>query len=126
MPYTTVTVTSASTTPSSPVALSWRSGRPTTLSVIATSISSATFSIQCTLDDLQIVGGSSAAMWFGLSSGISTTFPSTAVAATVFNASNAYPDGINYTLLGPVAAARLTQVTSLNGGPVSLRVMQGE
>jgi hypothetical protein len=129
MPYQTVLATTASTggPVNPPAVLSWRSGLPTSISVQCTSLSSGTFSIQATLDDLQLVGGSSNAMWFGLSSGVSTTFPSTAIAATVFNASNVYPDSVFYTLLGPVAAVRLTVTgTSVVGAPWTMKVMQGE
>lgn len=122
MPYTTVSLTSQSTTTSTPVALSWMSGKPTTVSVIATSLSSGAFTIQYTLDDLQRVSSGSVA-WQNASSGFGTTFPSTAVVGTIFVASNAYPDGVTYSFLGPLAAVRLGSTAPT---PLTMRVLQGE
>lgn len=123
MPYTTVSLTSQSTTTSTPIALSWMSGRPTTVSVIATSLSTGAFTIQYTLDDIQRVSSGSV-VWQSASSGIGPTFPSNAlVAGTVFNASNAYPDGVTYTFLGPIGALRLGSTTPT---PLTMKVMQGE
>lgn len=122
MPYTTVALTSQSTTTSTPVALSWMSGRPTTVSVIATSLSTGSFTIQYTLDDIQRVSSGSVA-WQICSSGFGATFPSTSLAGTIFVASNAYPDGVSYTFLGPIGAVRIGSSTPTS---LTMRVMQGE
>jgi hypothetical protein len=102
------------------LALNWGGGLPTTLSVIVstTATSSATFQIQATVDDLQLIGGTSLAFWQGLSS-----VPGQA--ATTFNASTFGPDGVIYSLLSPVAAVRLS-VSALSSGPIALQTCQGE
>jgi hypothetical protein len=127
MPYQTVTLTSASTNTSAPVALNRIGGKPTSVSVIATSQSSGAFTIQFTLDDLQQVSSGSVA-WQGASSGIGQTFPSTANTGTIFVASNAYPDGVFYTFLGPIAGLRLfsSATNNVNNGPITMGVVQGE
>lgn len=125
MPYATVTLTSASTNTSTAVNLNWSSGRPTIVTVYGTSISSGAFTIQYTLDDIQ---RSSSPVWFGASSGIGAGFPSTSLTGTVFVASNAYPDGVSYTFLGPIAAVRLTSTATnnVNSGPITMKVIQAE
>ena len=126
MPYQTVTLTSASTNTSTPVALSWRSGMPTMISVVGTSISSGAFTLQYTLSDL-VTTLSSLVAWQGFSSGIGTTFPSTSFTGTIFGASNAYPDGMSFTFTGPIAGVRMTSTATnnVNSGPITMRVVQG-
>jgi len=117
-----VTTFSSSGVPgfSNPLALSWRVGTPTTLSVIVSTTTTqvGTFTIQATVDDLQLVGGTSNAFWQGLSSAPGQP-------ATVFNASTFVQDGVLYPLLSPVAAVRLS-VTALSSGPIALQTCQGE
>lgn len=122
MAYATVSLTSQSTTTSTPVNLNWMGGKATIVSVISTSLAVGAFTIQYTLDDLQKVSSGSVA-WQIASSGIGTTFPSTSLAGTVFVASHAYPDGLSYTFLGPIAAVRLGSSTPTQ---LSMRVIQGE
>lgn len=125
MPNTTVTLTSASTNTSTVVALNWMGGKPTIATVYGTSISSGAFTIQYTLDDVM---RSSSPTWFGVSSGIGLTAPSTATAGSIFSASNAYPDGVSVTLVAPICALRLksTATNNVNSGPLTMKVVQGE
>lgn len=120
MPSQTVTLTSASTNTSAAVALSWMSGGPTSVSVMGTSISSGAFTLQYTMMDLT-TNPSSVVVWSGLSSAIGQI-------GTVFVASNAYPDGVFTTITSPVAAVRMTSTATnnVNGGPLTMRVLQGE
>jgi hypothetical protein len=121
MPNQTITMSSANVPGlSAPAVLNWRGGKPTTLSVVisTTATSSATFQIQATVDDLQIVGGTSLAFWQGLSSAPGQP-------ATTFNASTFGPDGVLYSVLSPIAAVRLS-VTALSSGPIALQTNQGE
>lgn len=122
MAYWTVSLTSQSTTTSAPVNLNWIGGKPTTVSVIATSLSTGAFTIQYTLDDLQRTTAASVA-WQVAAASFGATFPSTATAGTVFVASNAYPDGVTYTFLGPIAGLRLGSSTPTQ---LTMRVLQGE
>ena len=122
MPFASVALTSQSTTTSAAVNLNWIGGKPTTVSVLATSISTGAFTIQYTLDDIQRTTAASVA-WQIASSGIGTTFPSTAVVGTIFVASNAYPDGVTYVFSGPIGAVRLGSSVPT---PLTMRVIQGE
>lgn len=124
MAYATVTLTSASTNTSAAVNLDWIGGKPTIVTVYGTSVSSGAFTIQYTLDDLL---RSSSPTWFNASSGIGAGFPSTSLTGTVFVASNAYPDGVGYTFLGPIAGVRLasTATNNVNSGPITMKVIQG-
>jgi hypothetical protein len=128
MAYATVTLTSASTNTSTPVALNWIGGKPTIASVLVTSVSSGAFSLQYTLSDLQRTSSANV-VWQGCSSGLGTTFPSnTLIVGSIFNCSNAYPDGMAFTFLAPIAGLRLssTATNNVNNGTISLRVIQGE
>jgi hypothetical protein len=120
MPYATVTLTSASTNTSPVANLNWIGGKPTTATVLATSVSSGAFTLQYTLDDLQRVPSTLVA-WFGVSSAIGQI-------GTIFSASGAYPDGVTYTFPGPIAGLRLfsSAANNVNNGPISLMVLQGE
>ena len=120
MPYSTTTLTSASTNTSVPVALSWLGGKATTASVVGTSQSSGAFVIQYSMDDVLRVPSSLAA-WFGYSSAIGSP-------GTVFVASAIYPDGVLASFATPIAALRLfsSATNNVNNGPITLRVIQGE
>jgi hypothetical protein len=71
---------------------------------------------------------SSLVAWFGASSGISATFPTTANTGTIFQASNAYPDGVFFSFPSPIAALRLfsSATNNVNNGPITMRVLQAE
>jgi hypothetical protein len=122
MPYATVTISTGSTTTSSPIALDWRRAKPVGISVTASSSFACDLTIQYTLDDLLLIGGSSAAKWVITSS-------ATGQPGQHWLSSAAYPDGIAYTFTGPIAAVRLgsTAQTAMGvGNTLTMRVMQGE
>ena len=118
MPFATVTLTSASTTTSTPVALNWIGGKPSSVLVTApTSTSSCVFNIQYTLDDLQRTSSASV-LWSGVSSAIGQP-------AQTFSSTTSYPDGVFVQFLYPIAAVRLLS-TSISSGPLTMKVLQGE
>lgn len=118
MPFATVTLTSASTTSSTPVALNWIGGKPISVWVTSpTSTSSSVFNLQYTMDDLQRTSSGSV-LWAGVSSAIGQP-------ATTFNTTGAYPDGVFFQFLSPVAAVRLFS-TAVSSGPLTMKVIQGE
>jgi hypothetical protein len=86
--------------------------------------SSIAFNIQYTMDDLQRVGGSSNALWQNLSSAYSDTGITQGTGAT-FGSSSIVNDGLIVSILSPLAAVRLNS-TSMSGGPLQLKVIQGE
>jgi len=123
MPFQTVTLSSANVPGQSGVAaLSWRAGRTTTATVYVstTGTSSGAFSIQYTMDDVQLIGGSSLAIW---SSVTVSSVPGSA--GTTFNSSTISTDGLYWQFLTPIAALRLSS-TALSSGPLTMKVIQGE
>lgn len=118
MPFTTVTLTSASTTSSTPVALNWIGGKPISVWVTSpTSTSTSIFNLQYTMDDIQRTSSGSV-LWAGVSS-------AQGQAATTFNASAGGTDGAFFQFLSPVAAVRLFS-TAISSGPLTMKVIQGE
>ncbi len=119
MPYATVTLSSVGT--SIPTNLDWRGGKPATV-VITTTGSSATFTVEYTLDDLQIVGGTSRATWFGVSS---YPFPYgvDGANAVTFGASLGY---VYIPFPTPVAAVRINCSSNSASAPLTLKLMQGD
>lgn len=130
MPYFTTTFTTAnSTTPGASTAanLNWRGGKPTSIALSFGGSSSVTndVRIEYTLDDLQLVGGSSLASWRTLSSGISNN----STTAYHFASTTWFDTGFLAQFLTPIAALRMNSTTleSTGGlGTISLRVLQGE
>lgn len=125
--FTTTLTTAASSNPGASTVcnLNWLGGKPTTIVVYSTNTgSSIAFNIQYTLDDVTRVLGSSNALWQNLSSGYIDTGISQGTGAT-FGSSSIVNDGLIVSLLSPVAAIRLNS-TSMNGGPLQLKVIQGE
>ncbi|SRR6266478_539488 len=121
MPYQTVTLSSANIPGQSGVAImSWRAGRPATVAVYGSTGQTSTFNIQYTLDDLQLIGGSSLAQWASIS--VSSVAGAT---GTVFTSSTMTPDGVFIQFLTPIAAVRLNS-TALSSGPLIMKVIQGE
>ncbi len=119
MPYQTVTLSSANVPGQSGVAaLSWRSGQPTTVAIYGSTGQTSTFNLQYTMDDVQLIGGSSLAQWASVSSAVGT-------AGTVFTSSTITPDGLFWQFLTPIAALRLSS-TALSSGPLIMKVIQGE
>jgi hypothetical protein len=122
MPYATVSISTGSTTTSTPVALNWRQSKPVGISVTASSSFACDLQIFYTMDDLQLIGGSSLAKWVAVSSAVGQP-------GTHFLSSSAYPDGVQYTFTNPIAAVRLgsTAQTAMGvGNTLTMRVMQGE
>jgi hypothetical protein len=114
-------VTLASTTTSAPVALNWRGGKAATVYVGSSGAgSSAAFTIEVTPTYLQLIGGTSLATWFGVSS---NPYALGTAGATTFGASLGY---VYVPLPTPVGAVRMN--CSSNSGSVTLTmyVMQGE
>lgn len=125
MPNQTITLTSASTNTSDIAALNWMGGKPTICTVYAASVSSGTVTLQYTLDDIL---RSSSPRWFGVSSGIGLTAPSTATTGSIIAASGAYPDGYSVTFMAPICGLRMTSTATnnINSGPWTMKVVQGE
>lgn len=121
MPYQTVTASSVGTSAPSP--LNWRCGAPASVAVLpsAAGTSSATFTLQYTLDDLQIVLGASNAVWMGVSSAVGTITNSS---GSTFTLSTSQTNGILFQFPTPVAAVRLS-IASITGS-ILMKVVQGE
>lgn len=144
MPVTSVSLSTPSVPgPSAPIILSYRSGRPTTFQVTASSsVAIGDFTVPTTLADLSNtqlfskssiyppVGStgllaSSVAIWSGLSSTPYTTVPTTGSIAIHFQSSQIFPDGINFSLPSPVAAIRLFS-TGLSSHSLVLSAMYSD
>jgi len=125
---TSLSCTANSSTPgaSTVCALDWRGGSPTTVVVTATNSGSSIFyNIQYTLDDVNLVGGTSLAYWQNLSSAWADTSVNTS-SGSLFASSNLDPAaGLTVSLLSPIAAVRLNS-TALTAGPLVMKVIQGE
>ena len=117
---TTLTTAVSSAPGASAIAeMSWLGGRPATASVTVPSVAStsASFVVQYTLDDVMRVA-STTVLWLGVSS-------AQGQAGTVWNATSIGQDGVLVSFLSPVAAVRVNS-TQLTGGPITLKVLQGE
>jgi hypothetical protein len=115
MPLASVTLSSVGT--STPVALAYRNGVPTTVSVTASSSTGGFWVVQTTLDDIMRTA-SSLVVWQGISSA-----PGTAP-GTIYASSSSFPDGLLLTISGPVGAVRIN--SSVIGTNLVMKVMQGE
>ena len=119
MPYATVSLTSASTTTSTPVALNWIGGKPTTVSLsFSSSLQVADTTIQYTLDDIQRVSSASV-QWLPVTSSAGSSTVAHYATTTYFDT------GVTLSFLNPIAAVRLGS-TAISSGTVYLRVLQGE
>ena len=128
MPYQTVTiVTSSAASNSVPVMMDWRVGNPATAIMYASTVaaSSGPFSLQFTLDDPNLIGGSSLAKWSTLSSQGFAAYSSGATPLVHSASAIAISEGIMYTIMTPVAALRLSSSTGVTGSAI-LKVIQGE
>jgi len=112
MPYTTVTLSSAGTSPI--VNLNWRGGKPITATVIVSTAVAADFTVQYTLDDVQL---STSPTWlsFGSSAGSS---------ATHYSSAN-FDAGVSIGSVYPLAALRISS-TTFTAGTLTFKVIQGE
>ena len=120
MTFVTVTLTSASTGSfSTPVGLSWRSGKPTTVSIFPSSATtSAAWTLQYTLDDVTLIpAGSSFVTW------LNYVASAIGVPGVVYNATTAGTDGSLFPLLSPFAGVRM-QSTGVTGGTLTMKVIQ--
>lgn len=130
MPYFTTTFTTAnSTTPGASAAanLNWIGGKPTSIALSFGGSSTVLndVRIEYTLDDLQLVGGSSRASWRTLSSGISNN----STTAYHFASTTWFDTGFLAQFLTPIAAVRMNSTTleSTGGlGSITLKILQGE
>jgi hypothetical protein len=118
MPISTITLTSASTTTSSPVNLNWMRAAPTTVFLsMPSTTGSLDATVQVTGDDISRTP-SSLASWFNLgSSGIATHYSSANL--------DVGGKGPIITIAGPVAGVRL-QSTNISSGPLMANVLQAE
>ena len=137
MPYTTVTLSSANVSgPSSPIALNWRGGGSVLWSVTTnSSVGTGDFTVQYTLDDIQLTTNSSVypyagsatygssvnTVWTALSSNPFTS--PTAGSGIHYTSSTIFPDGIVGTFLAPPAAIRLFS-TACSSNTLYLKVLQ--
>jgi hypothetical protein len=110
-----ISVTLSSVGVSRAVNLDWRSGEPVSVALKpSSSTATSDFSLQYTLDDLQL---SSSPTWLSYSSGVGSTVQHF-TGATVFDA------GVGISFLNPVAGLRLSSST-LSAGNISMDVLQG-
>lgn len=109
----TTTLSSVGTSP--PINLNWRGSKPITAMVtLGSTTLTADFTVQFTLDDLQL---SSSPVWVGLGS-------STGSSATHFSSANAdSPVVIGF--LYPIAGLRISS-TALSSSSLTLKALQGE
>lgn len=122
MPYQTVTLSTANIPgTSAPVACAWRNGAPISVMVYAstTAASTGVYTVQYTMDDLQLIGGSSLAYWTNYSSAPGVT-------GTVFQASAQTDAAATFiSFLTPVAALRISSTANSSSGYI-MKVIQGE
>lgn len=113
MSRASVTLSSVGT--STPIALDWRGAAPiSALATLGSSTITVDFTVQYTLDDLQL---SSAPVW--ISAGSSTGSSATHFSSASFDA------GISLGFTYPIAALRISS-TALSGSAITLKVLQGE
>ena len=115
MSYTIVTLSSVGN--SSPVALNWRGGSPTSVYAnIGSSTATVDYTIQYTLDDAML-NGSSNQVWINVGSSVGSS-------ATHFSSAN-FDAGVPVGFAYPIAAVRLNS-TAISASTLTLRVNQGE
>lgn len=109
------TTTLSSVGVSNPVNLNWRGSKPVTaLVTLGSTTMTADFTIQYTLDDLQL---SSSPVWISLGSSIGSS-------ATHFSSANA-DAGVTAGFVYPIAGLRLSS-TALSSSSLTLKALQGE
>jgi hypothetical protein len=91
--------------------------------VSSSSGSSADFTVQYSLQDLQLVGGASAATWFNFSS---NTYAIDSTGGVHYSAASIFPDGVYIPLPVPVAAVRLNSTSIAASNTLTLFLLQGE
>ena len=121
MPYASITLSSVGT--SAAANLNWRGGKPTTVVVVSTSSGTAiSYTVQYTLDDLQLTAAT-AVSWFGVSS---NTYSIDVGPATVFTSSTTFPDGVYIPFPGPIGAVRMKISSNAGSQTLTMKVIQGE
>lgn len=140
MPIASVTIASASAAvaASTPIALNWRGGRPVFWQVtISSSVALGDFTVQYSLDDLQLTTYSTAYpptgsptvaptnVWAAVSSYPYTTAGSSGMVGTHFTSSTIFPDGISGIFVSPPCAIRLYS-TGTSSGVLTLKIVQGD
>ncbi len=108
-------VTLSSVGVSSPVNLNWRGSKPVTaLVTLGSTTMSADFTLQYTIDDLQLVASP---VWISLGSSVGSS-------ATHFSSANA-DAGVTVGFVYPIAGLRLSS-TALSSSSLTLKAIQGE
>lgn len=108
------TTTLSSVGVSNPVNLDWRGSKPITIAVTLGSTTMTTdFTVQFTLDDLQL---SSSPSWLAISSAVGSS-------ATHFSSANA-DASVVMSLLNPVAGLRISS-TAISSSTITMKVLQG-
>lgn len=109
------TTTLSSVGTSDPINMNWRGGKPiTALVTLGSTTMSADFTLQYTLDDLQLT---TTQTWIGVGS-------STGSSVTHFSSANG-DAGVSWTFLNPVAALRISS-TAISSSSLTLKALQGE
>lgn len=122
MPYTSVTLSSVGN--SGAIALDWMGGKPVLTQVItSSSVGTADFTVQYTLDDIMQTR-SSLVYWSGLSSTPYLTPTTSGAVGFHYGSSNIWPDGITFPLLAAPAALRIAS-TAISSNTLTLKVIQG-
>ena len=141
MPITSVSILSASAAAnlSAPVVLDYLSGKPVMWwATVASSVGTGDFTVQFTLDDIQITGystvypqtgspttpPSTAAIWGSVSSGPYTTVTTSGSVGVHFSSSSIFPDGVYGFFPSPPCALRLS-ASATSSCPITLKVVQG-
>jgi hypothetical protein len=107
------TTTLSSVGVSNPINLDWRGSKPITCTVtLGSTTMTADFTVQFTIDDLQL---SSSPVWLNLGS-------STGSSATHFSSANA--DGVVFGFWYPIAGLRLSS-TAISASSITLKALQG-
>ncbi len=119
MPNAVITISSAGI---SPIAnLNWRGGKATTATVTTTA-SSLSFTVEFAMTDPQLVGGTSLATWWGVSS---NTYSVDTAGATTFAASG-FTSYVYIPFPGPIAALRINCSSNSGSAAITMQVLQGE
>lgn len=109
------TTTLSSVGTSNPINLDWRAAKPVTAMVtVGSSTMTADFTVQFTLDDIQLV---TSPTWVSLGS-------STGSSATHFSSAN-YGSPVVMNFLYPIAGLRISS-TAISSSSLTLQTLQGE
>ena len=108
------TTTLSSVGVSNPINLDWRGGKPVTCVVtIGSSTMTADYTLEFTVDDLQL---DSTPTWTGISSAIGSSI-------THFSSAT-FAAGITMTFLNPIAGLRISS-TAISSSSITMKTLQG-